>query len=283
MKKSIFAAMFALAAFVVPAAPAYADSPGQLSNAPTNYEVKNVTKGGSYGQSASATCGDTVKYSVLLANSDYGLLRNLTVKANLGTGAISASATNTINETTAVSGAATVNVDKGSLEYVPGSTVRISSNGANRTTLADGVTAGGVNAGELTGSTQIFVQFDAKVKCETPQPIMIKVCELSTKNIIMIDEKDFDASKHSKDLNKCAPAPEGSIKVCVIASKEIVTIKENEFDASKHTKDLNVCTKAELPAELPRTGMNGAVVAFAASIVAGAAAYAVRARKNLAK
>ena len=275
--------MFALAALVAPVAPAYADSPGQLSNAPTNYEVKNVTKGGSYSQSASATCGDTVKYSVLLSNSDYGMLRNLTVQANLGSGAISASAVNAANATTSVSGSVAVSLDKGTLVYVPGSSVRVSSNGTTRTPLADGVTAGGVNVGELAGSTETFVQFDAKVNCPVVPPVKIKVCELSTKNIIMIDEKDFDASKHSKDLNKCAPAQPGNIKVCVIASKEIVTIKENEFDASKHTKDLNVCAKTELPAELPHTGMNGAVMAFAASIVAGAAAYAVRARKNLAK
>lgn len=294
MKKLVIAAAFIAASFLVPVASVFADSPGQLSNGATNYEVKNVTKNGSYGQTASATCGETVKYSVLLANSDFGLLKDLTVKADLGTGAISASAINATGATTSVSGKVTVSLDKGSLVYVPGSTVRVSSDGATKTPLADGVTAGGVNAGELNGSTQTFVQFQAKVDCPTTPPpvkiqvcelatknvitinesdydaskhsknladcaapVQIKVCELSTKNIITINEKDFDAKKHTKDLNKCAEAPVGSIKVCVIASKEIVTIKDNEFDASKHTKNLNDCAEVATPvapAELPKTG-----------------------------
>lgn len=168
MKKlALFVAALAVAPSLAFTAPVFADSPGQLSNAPTNYEVKNVTKGGAYSQSTSAACGETVKYSVLLANSDFGLLRNLTVKANLGTGAINASATNTVNATTSVSGSVNVSLAKGSLVYIPGSTVRVTSNGGSTTVLADGVTTSGVNAGDLNGSTQTFVQFQAKVDCPT--------------------------------------------------------------------------------------------------------------------
>lgn len=170
MKKfALIAAALAVAPSLTMTAPVFADSPGQLSNATTNYEVKNVTTGGAYGQSANATCNETVRYSVLLANSDFGKLTDLTVSANLASGAINASAKNTNNETTSVSGSVDVNVAKGSLNYVAGSTVRVSSNGQARTALNDGVTAGGVNAGELEGSTQTFVQFDAKVACETTE------------------------------------------------------------------------------------------------------------------
>ncbi len=149
---------------------AFADSPGQLSNGATNYEVRNVTTNGSYAQSAKVTCNQTVKYSVLLANSDFGLLKDLTVKANLATGDINASATNAVSAITSVSGKVTVTVEKGTLAYVPGSTVRISYDGKTTTPVADGITAGGVNVGELVGSTQTFVQFQAKVTCPTVPP-----------------------------------------------------------------------------------------------------------------
>ncbi len=263
--------------------PVFADSPGQLSNGPTNYKVRNVTKNGTYAQSITATCDETVKYSITLSNSDFGLLRNLTVKADMASGVINASATNANNATTSVSGNAKVNLDRGSLVYVAGSTVRISSDSATTTPLTDGITAGGVNAGELKGSTAIFVQFQAKVNCPTePKNIevcelatkkiitiredqfdaskhsknrddckevvvkYIKVCELSTKNIITIDEKAYDTTKHSKNLADCAAKPPvvGEIVVCETATKKIVTIKENAFDSSKHTKDLSKCAAA---------------------------------------
>lgn len=171
MKKfAPLAALALLPAFsVLFTAPVFADSPGQLSNGASNYKVRNVTTNGTYSQNITAACGDTVKYSITLSNSDFGLLRNLTVKANMASGVISASATNANDQTTAVSGNAKVNTSKGSLVYVPGSTVRITSDNSSTTALANGVTASGVNAGNLNGSTAIFVQFQATVDCpETP-------------------------------------------------------------------------------------------------------------------
>ena len=166
-------ALFVAAIAAIPAllgASVFADSPGQLSNGTNNYKVRNVTKNGEYSQSIAATCGETVKYSITLSNSDFGLLKDLTVKANIASGAISASATNASNETTSVSGNAKVNLDKGTLAYIPGSTVRITSDGKTSTPQADGITAGGVNVGNLNGSTAIFVQFQAKVECRTTPP-----------------------------------------------------------------------------------------------------------------
>ena len=287
MKK--FASLAALAILpvlgVLFSTPVFADSPGQLSNGPGNYKVRNVTKNGAYAQSVAATCNETVKYSITLSNSDFGLLRNLTVKADMASGNITASATNANDQTTSVSGDAKVTVDKGTLSYVPGSTVRITSDGATSTALADGITAGGVNAGNLNGSTAIFVQFQAKVNCPV-EPKNIEVCELATKKIIVIDEKSYDASKHSKNLEDCATKPPvpGEIVVCEIASKNVVTIKENEFDSSKHTKDLSKCAETpvtpETPTELPQTGATD-VIAIVASILTAAAGYIVAARKNV--
>lgn len=80
-------------------------------------------------------------------------------------------------------------------------------------------------------------------------PVKIQVCELSTKKVITINEADFDATKHSKDLNDCK-AP-GEIIVCDLTTKEVITIKEDQFDASKHSKDLNDCKAPEEHCPIP--------------------------------
>lgn len=262
--------------------PVFADSPGQLENNPQHYKVKNVSTNGAYGQTAAATCNETVKYSITISNSDFGGLKDLTVKANMATGDITASAINAAEATTSVSGSAKVTVDKGTLTYVPGSTVRIKSDNSGRTVQADGITTGGVNVGTLTGSTAIFVQFDAKVNCP-PVVKNIEVCDLAKKTIITIREDQFDAAKHSKNLADCAPKPpvEGEIVVCETATNKIVTIKESAFDSSKYTKDLSKCAAAPVVVtELPQTGATS-VLAIVASVIAAAAGYVVTARKNV--
>ena len=115
----------------------------------------------------------------------------------------------------------------------------------------------------------------------------IKVCELSTKKIIEINEKDFNDKRHSKRLADCAekPAP-GEITVCDVTTGEVITIKEDAFDESKHSKDTEVaaCTEetpVETPAELPKTGANGALVALGLSALTTGIAYAVTGRKTL--
>ncbi len=290
MKKLAFiAAAFAVSSALFASAPAFADSPGQLSNGASNYKVRNVTKNGQYSQSVAATCDETVKYSITLSNSDYGLLTNLMVNANLGSGAIAASATNANNEKTSVTGSATVSVNKGTLTYVPGSTVRITSDNTGSTNLPDGIVGAGVNAGNLNGSTAVFIQFQAKVNCPTVPPVKIQVCELATKNIITIDEKNFDSKKHSTDLNDCKEVvTPGKIQVCELTTKKIVTIKEADFDSKKHTKNLNDCKDVPAtpvtpvtPSELPQTGAaSGIAAAFGLSALAAGAAYVVQSRRN---
>lgn len=76
-------------------------------------------------------------------------------------------------------------------------------------------------------------------KCEEPKKI--QVCELATKKIITIDEKNFDSSKHSKNLKDCEEEEVKEIKVCDLTSKKIVTINEKDFDAKKHSKNLSDC------------------------------------------
>lgn len=75
--------------------------------------------------------------------------------------------------------------------------------------------------------------------CVTIPPVTITVCDLTTKKVVTINEKDFDAKKYSKNLDDCKPPV--MIKVCDLTSKKIVTIDEKNFDASKYSKDLNDC------------------------------------------
>lgn len=167
MKKfALVAAAVAVAPSLAFSAPVFADSPGQLASGPDLYQVRNVTKNTGYSSAVDATCGDVVKYSIKLANSEFGQLENVTVKAPLS-GTMTATATNAANQTTSVSGSVTVNTGKGNLSYVAGSTVNLNVSGGHIKNLADGITTTGVNKGSLKGSTREFVQFQAKVVCET--------------------------------------------------------------------------------------------------------------------
>lgn len=243
MKKlSVIAAAIVAVSSLAFAAPVFADSPGQLASGPDLYQVRNVTKNTGYASSVAASCDDTVKFSIKLSNSEFGLLKNVAVKAPL-TSAMTASATNAANQPTSVTASVSVNAGQGTLVYVPGSTVNLDVNGGHIKNLADGITTTGVNKGDLNGSTREFVQFQAKVKCDTPEkPKDIQVCELSTKKVITIKENQFDSSKHSKDLSKCAATP--------------VTP-----------------TTPTTPTELPNTGAGDVIALFAAVTVAGALAY----------
>lgn len=248
MKKLIIAAVLAAATMFGFAAPVLADSPGQLANGANLFKVYNVTKNGDYASNVAATCNETVKYSIELSNTQYGALSNVTVKANLASGAMSVSATNAANETVTSNGTATVSLDKGSLSYVAGSTVVRDLNGNVLKNVADGIVAGGVNVGALAGSTREFVQFQAKVDCPTtPVVSNINVCDLNTKKTVTIKESDFDTSKYSKDFSKCASTP-----------------------------------AATLPAALPSTGPTSVLATMLGlSAIAAGVTYFVQRRRNI--
>lgn len=177
------------------------------------YRVKNL-KAGDFVDPANAACGDTVQFRVRIHNIGAYSLENVKVQATLPTAAatshsskvtVSASNGNTVTDT------AGVNLDKsGTLSYVNGSTELLDANQAKLSTLGDGIVAGGVSLPDAIGvSTQQkrSVQFSAKVNCDTPKDNDMKVCDLTTKKIVTIKESQFDASKYTKDLNKCAETP----------------------------------------------------------------------------
>ncbi len=86
----------------------------------------------------------------------------------------------------------------------------------------------------------------------TPTPIKptpvnkIKVCQLNGKNIVEINENDFNSSKYTKDLTVCKKQrniqPEKKMEVCDLRSKKIVTINASQY-GNVYTTDLQACAE----------------------------------------
>ena len=80
------------------------------------------------------------------------------------------------------------------------------------------------------------------------EPNTIQVCELATKKIITIKETDFDASKHSKNLEDCKE------EMCPIPGKEHLPKDSPDCVETPVTPPTTLPTTPEKPAELPTTG-----------------------------
>jgi hypothetical protein len=166
----------AAAAIIVPVAgfatPVLASSPGQIDGGDI-YRVKNVTQNGAYAASATAGTCQEVQYKVLLHNSGYGSVSNVTAKATLPSGGGTSTMTVTYDSngpSNGVSGTASLSLTGGakSVSYEAGSTELQDGNGKLIKALPDGITSGGVNTGTLNGSTAELVTFKAKTDCPTP-------------------------------------------------------------------------------------------------------------------
>ena len=225
--------------------------------APSNpgYEVeKKVRVNGAtdgWKKTTEAKPGDTLNYMIEVKNTGDTRLTNVIVKDQLPQG----------------------------VSFVPGSVRLHNSNNTdgNATPVgADNLVTSGVNIGNYAPQGNGFVTFNAKVADNATLPTCgpikltntasaqpegqnpksdtadvtttkdceevktIEVCELDTKKIITIDEKDFDSTKHSKNLNDCKEVP-ATIQVCNLADNKIITINEKDFDAKKHSKNLADC------------------------------------------
>lgn len=259
-------------------------------------DIYRVSNGGEFTDPVSAACGNTVTFKVRIHNPGPDALTGVKVSATLPAAAatshsskVTVSADNA--NPTSVSDTAGVNLNTaGKLAYVAGSTELLDAHNAKLQTLADGIVGSSVavpNGVGVSTEQKRFVQFKAKVECETPPaPKNITVCELATKKVITIREDQFDASKHSRDLAKCAetPAP-GQITVCDLTTKKVVNIKETEFDSSKHSKDLNKCAQVlatTTPTVIASTGPASAIATMLGlSALAAGIGYAVQQRRNI--
>ena len=138
------------------------------------------------------------------------------------------------------------------------------------------INKGKVNTGGLAVEDTATVTVNKEC---VPEVKNITVCELSTKKIITIDEKNFNSAKHSKNLADCKNVVVAEkMTVCELATKTIVTINKADYDDSKHSTDLTKCDEAPVvvtPPELPQTGTGDSILAALGlgSIVAGVAYY----------
>jgi hypothetical protein len=161
IKKSAAAAIIPA---VLIAAPAMAAGPGRLLSGPQVYKVKNMTQGSAYATSVNANCGDELQYSISLHNGGFGTLHNVNVKANLNNGS---TMTADPQEGDGITGSVSATL-AGNQVFENGSTVLYDENGHVIKNLSDGIASGGINVGDINGSTGEFVNFKTKVNCETP-------------------------------------------------------------------------------------------------------------------
>ena len=237
------------------------------ANQPNFTVQKQVRLAGTttWSKTVAAKAGDTVEYMVQYQNTGTMEQDNVVMKDALPAG----------------------------ISYVNGSTQVKNTTNPNGKTINDDLTTGtGVNIGNYTAASNAYVKFSAKVNSDstlpcgnstlvntatvetangskqdtanvtvskTCQPNLINVCELSSNTIVSIKDTDFDSTKYTKDLTKCAAT---SISVCELSSKTIVSIKDTDFDSSKYTKDLTKCAPTTTPPELPHTGIGTDVSAF---------------------
>jgi LPXTG-motif cell wall-anchored protein len=167
MKKIV--SLLAILPVLVFSTHAFASSPGQLTGGPQVLEAKNITQAGSYSDTTSVACNEEVQYSTMLHNAGSGGLTNIQVTANLAGGSITA--TPAEGATYGTSDTTTVNVASGgTLAYESGTTKLYDISGNVLQTLPDTITSGGVNIGNMAGSTVEYVNFKAKVNCATPPP-----------------------------------------------------------------------------------------------------------------
>ncbi len=183
MIKSLKFALFALIVPIVAlnGSSVLAASAGQLAGG-DNYVVKNLTKGGAYANSASATCNEEVQFSMQLSNTQFGALNNVKLSATLPStgGTSTATATTDLGGSTGTTDTASVTIGASqTINYEAGSTVLYDDSGNVIRTLSDGVTAGGVNLGTIEGSTTKFVNFKAKINC-ADKPVCTVNCTPET-------------------------------------------------------------------------------------------------------
>lgn len=233
-----------------------------------------------FAKSINAKAGEQVEYKIQYKNTGTTRQTDVTIKDTLPKG----------------------------VTYVPGTTQALTStSGGQYTKVSDNVTTTGINLGAFAPNGNTFVKFIAKVtdnksleKCgintlvnkataitnngqkdDTANVVVskecegnIKVCDLTTNQIISIKESDFDSNKHSKNVADCA---EDNIHVCDVTTGQIVTIKESDFDSNKHSKNFDDCV--EMPTELPQTGVSGGAMIAGAGAFTALIAYAFTNRR----
>ena len=229
-----------------------------------NFSVdKQVSQHGktNFGESVNAKADDKVDFRIVYKNTGTVQQDNVVIKDTLPKG----------------------------LSYVAGTTSLANSktNGAYEKVSDNLTTASGINIGSYAPGGNAYVKFTAKVngadlKCGINK--LTNKGSVETANGGRTDTAEVVAEK------KCETKPESKkIEVCELDTKKVVTINEDQFNAKEHSKDMSDCEAApvtpeepkqpeqpeEIPAELPRTGLAQSLITMLGlgALTAGSAYY----------
>ncbi len=161
------------------------------------------------------------------------------------------------------------------LTYEAGSTYLKNGSHPTPVKVSDNLTTStGINISDYQPGATAYIKFSAKVASNDK----LAVCGPNTlvNKVRTTVNGGYKEDTANVTVSKvCQP---GQISVCALATKQIVTINENQFDSSKHSKNVADCAE-EVPAELPETGTNGTAMLAGAGIFTAALAYAFTNRR----
>lgn len=105
---------------------------------------------------------------------------------------------------------------------------------------------------------------DATVTVEEPEPVLVEACNTETGEIEKVEEGNANTSPYTTDLTQC-DEPGQEEEMCPVPGKE---------DLPADSED---CAEDEVPTELPKTGLSGAVLmTLGLGALTAAGAYATR-------
>jgi uncharacterized repeat protein (TIGR01451 family) len=162
------------------------------------------------------------------------------------------------------------------MTYVTGSTKFGNNRTPNGVPASDNIANGiGINVGSYLPGAAAWAIFSAKA----PANSQLTICGPNTlvnKGKVNTGGYSIEDTANVVIDKICEP---GKISVCELASKKIITINEDQFDANKHTKDLSKCAEVpELPQTGPTENIV-AIVGLSALIAS--IAYYVASRRAL--
>ena len=142
--------------------------------------------------------------------------------------------------------------------------------------LSDAVTsAQGVNVGNYNPKSNALVYYKATMPNEAALSCGVNVL----KNVATVDTDN--GSKSDEAEVRVEKGCSNPIKVCELSTKQIVTIEKSQFDSAKHSEKESDCVTAAPVKELPRTGPMAMIGVMIAMVAAGViAAYFIRHRQE---
>lgn len=152
--------------------------------------------------------------------------------------------------------------------YVPGTSELINSANPNGKKLDDGIKGGGMNIGNYSPGANAFLYFKAKIDGNACD-VLVNTAAAETDNGNVRDTATVNVGGDCKN----------TIKVCDLTTKQIVNIKEDQFDSKKHSKNVADCGAAsELPTTGPAE-IIASLIAVAAITIG--VVYYIKSRKDL--